>query len=59
MPTFKYRTKGTNDEKWNEGEINAADIGQAEDKLDKLYGVQRDDNGEQTNGDMIKVEIIK
>jgi hypothetical protein len=59
MPTFKYRTKGSRNTDWVEASIEASDLGQTEDKLDAMYGVKRDDNGEQINGDMITVEVLR
>jgi hypothetical protein len=58
MAEFKYRCKGTNDDGWNTGTIEAENISAAEEELDKIFAVQRDENGEQTNSDMIQVEII-
>lgn len=55
---FTYRSKGTTDE-WATDVVEADTKEDAIKKLDKIYDVQRDKNGKQTNADVIKVEIIK
>lgn len=54
---FTYRSKGSVDD-WTDDVIEAKDKQEAQNKLDEIYGIQRDDNGVQTNSDMIKVEIL-
>lgn len=58
MAQFKYRHRGTANDDWNEDTIEAVNVVEAQTKLDGIYGIERDTNGEQIN-DMIKVEIIK
>lgn len=58
MPEFKYRSKGSANDDWNENVIEAKDKSEAIAKLDELYGVNRNAYGEQTNTDMIQVEIL-
>lgn len=58
MAKFKYRSHGTAND-WVEDTIEADDEKDAMRKLDKLYGIERDETGAQLNADMIKVELIK
>lgn len=55
---FTYKSKGTADD-WTNDTIEAEDENDAIAKLDKIYGIQRDKDGNQTNGDMIEVELVK
>jgi len=55
---FTYRSKGTADD-WTNDTIEADTEAQAIEKLDEIYGITRDDQGLQTNADMIQVEIIE
>lgn len=54
---FTYRSKGSVDD-WTDDVIEAKDKQEAQNKLDEIYGIQRDDSGVQTNSDMINVEIL-
>lgn len=54
---FTYISKGSADD-WTTDTIEAADIGEALDKLDAIYGIERNDNGDQINADMIQVELL-
>lgn len=58
MPTFKYHSKGNSDKDWNPGTIEAADKKEALQKLDELFGVERDEKGKQTNSDLVEVELL-
>lgn len=55
---FTYRSKGTADD-WTSDTIDADNEQEAIQKLDEIYGIIRDDQGLQTNEDMIQVEIIE
>lgn len=55
METFYYKHKGTNNDTWGVGEVQAKDIAHAQQQLDSIYGIQRNEKGEQTNGDVIIV----
>lgn len=57
MAMFKYRSKGSVGD-WSTNEIEAASKEEAQAKLDETYGIQRDAEGKQTNGDMITVEFV-
>lgn len=54
---FTYRSKGTNDD-WTTDSVEADSKADALRKLDEIYGVIRDENGNPANSDMIKVELI-
>lgn len=54
---FTYRSKGTADD-WTNEAIEAVDIDEAQRKLDSIYGIRRDNAGNQTNEEVVKVEII-
>lgn len=54
---FTYRSKGTSDD-WTEDTIEAQDKVQAQSKLDEIYGITRGKDGKQTNGDIVRVEIL-
>lgn len=58
MPQFRYRSKGTANDDWHEDSIEAEDIEDAQEKLDEIYGIKRDDKGTQLNADMIQIEIV-
>lgn len=58
MIEFKYRCKGNMDTDWNERTIEADDQADAIRKLDEIYGVQRDENGNATNTGAIQVELV-
>lgn len=58
MATFNYRSRGTANTTWQEGTIEAESKQDAQDKLDEIFGIQRDESGEQTNSDLIKVEVL-
>jgi hypothetical protein len=45
---YKYKSKGSADD-WTEDTIEAESKQDAQDKLDKIYGIQRDENGNQLN----------
>lgn len=58
MAKFIYRCKGSANDSWDEGmEIEADTKAAAQSELDKIYGVERDKDGKQTNKKMIQVEI--
>lgn len=59
MAEFKYRSKGSANDDWNEDTIEATDVKDAQAKLDKTYGIERDEMGNQLNPDFVQVEIIK
>ncbi len=52
------KTKGTNNDDWTEHEIDVESLNTAQAEADAIFGVKRNKKGEQTNADMIQVEII-
>ncbi len=55
---IRVRSKGTNDD-WTEDTIVVESKETAQAEIDKIFAIQRDKDGNQTNADMIKVEILK
>ena len=58
MTTFKYRSRGTNNEDWQLGTIEAESKEDAIKKLDDIFGISRDSSGRQITKNVI-VELIK
>lgn len=58
MPLFTYRSKGSADD-WTDDTIEAKDRVEAIEKLDTIYGIKRNSDGNQTNTDMIQVELME
>jgi hypothetical protein len=54
---FTYRSKGTADE-WTEESVEADSREEAQNKLDEIYGITRDEQGNQTNANVVQVELI-
>lgn len=54
---FRYKSKGSADD-WTEDVIEAENEADAQEKLDKLHNVFRDEDGNQTNSEMIQVVIL-
>lgn len=54
---FTYKSKGSADD-WTNDTIEADNKAEAISKLDTIYGIKRNESGEQTNSDMIQVEIL-
>lgn len=55
---FTYKSKGNADD-WTNDTVEAETKKEAQEKLDKIYGITRDKNGKQTNKDIVQVVIIK
>lgn len=53
---FTYKSKGTADD-WTDDTIEADSREDAIKALDQIYGIKRDENGSQTNADMIQVVL--
>lgn len=53
---FTYKSKGSADD-WTEDTIEAANEAEAISKLDQIYGIKRDDEGNQTNAHIVQVEL--
>lgn len=56
---FTIKSKGTNNDGWAEHEIEADNLKDAQKQADTIYGVLRDEDGEQTNSELITVEVIE
>ena len=54
---FRYKSKGSVDD-FTEDTIEAENKEDAQKKLDVIYGIERDEDGEQTNSDVIQVVIL-
>lgn len=60
MAKFIYKCKGSANDGWDEGlEIEAESKADAQTQLDKIYGVERDKSGKQTNKDTVQVVIVE
>lgn len=60
MAKFIYKCKGSANDGWDENmEIEAETKADAQTQLDKIYGVERDENGKQTNKQAIQVVIVE
>lgn len=57
MGIFKYRSRGTANTDWQQGEIEADDREDAQDQLDEIFGIERDDDGKQLT-DTVTVELL-
>ncbi len=55
---FIYKSKGSADD-WSEDKIEADSIEDAIRKLEKMYNVERDEDGAQTNSKYIQVEVLR
>jgi hypothetical protein len=59
MPVFKYQSRGSANDEWNKDTITAESEAEALTKLDEIYGIERDEDGKQTNPDAVQVQLIK
>lgn len=58
MQTFYFKCKGTADDRYTAGIMEAESKEAAQKRLDDLYNVKRNAAGKQTNTDVIEVELI-
>jgi len=55
---FTYKSKGNADD-WTNDTIEAETRKEAQEKLDKIYGIERDESGKQTNKEIVQVVILR
>lgn len=53
------RSKGTANDDWVENVIEVESMETAQAEVDKIWGIERNKKGEQTNADSIQVEIVE
>lgn len=58
MSKFLYKSKGTNNDTWNVGAVDAESQAAAQKWLDKTFAIKKDESGVQTNSDMIEATFI-